>query len=124
VSAGGRYTGGLLVVAIIGLATVFTVSPAIRREVAWGIGIALLVQAPLGWWTVASIGTDRFQLVWVLGMVIRLALVAVAGLYLVPALRWELVATLAALVATMLVLLVVEVVAVLGNNPRSRHDDS
>jgi hypothetical protein len=49
-------------------------------------------------------------------MVIRLAVVAIAGLILVPELRWELVATLAALVATMLVLLVVEVVTILGKN--------
>jgi heme A synthase len=123
-TAGGRYLTGLLVVATAGLAAVFTVSPDIRREVASGVGIALLVQAPLGWWTVTSIGTDRFQLVWVLGMVVRLALVAIAGLILVPELRWELIATLGSLVSTMLVLLVVEVGAVLGNTPRSRHDDS
>ena len=116
-TAGGRYASGLLVVAAIGLGVVLSVSPQVRREVAWGIGVALAVQAPLGWWTVKSIGTERFQLVWVLGMVIRLALVAVAGLILVPELRWELVATLGALVATMLVLLVVEVLAVLGKNP-------
>ena len=116
-TAGGRYASGLLVVAAIGVGVVLSVLPHVRREVAWGVGVALLVQAPLGWWTVKSIGTDRFQLVWVLGMVIRLALVAVAGLILVPELRWELVATLGALVATMLVLLVVEVLAVLGKNP-------
>ena len=115
-TAGGRYVSGLLVVAIMGLVAVLTVSPQIRREVAWGIGLALAVQAPLGWWTVRSIGTDRFQLVWVMGMVIRLMLVALAGLVLVPELRWELIATLAAIVATMLVLLVVEVVTVLGKN--------
>ncbi len=115
-TAGGRYLSGLLVAAAIGLVAVFAVSPDIRREVASGIGFGLLVQAPLGWWTVRSVGTERFQLVWVLGMVVRLAMVAVAGLILVPELRWEMVATLAALVATMLVLLVVEVVTVMGNN--------
>lgn len=115
-TAGGRYLSGLLVVVAIGMVVVLAVSPDIRREVASGIGVALLVQAPLGWWTVRSVGTERFQLVWVVGMVIRLALVAIAGLILVPELRWELVATLAALVATMLVLLVVEVVAVMGKN--------
>lgn len=115
-TAGGRYLSGLLVVVAIGMVVVLAVSPDIRREVASGIGVALLVQAPLGWWTVRSVGTERFQLVWVVGMVIRLALVAIAGLVLVPELRWELVATLAALVATMLVLLVVEVVAVMGKN--------
>ncbi len=115
-TAGGRYLSGLLVVVAIGMVVVLAVSPDIRREVASGMGVSLLVQAPLGWWTVRSVGTERFQLVWVLGMVIRLALVAIAGLILVPELRWELVATLAALVATMLVLLVVEVVAVMGKN--------
>jgi len=114
--AGGRYLSGLLVVAAIGFGAVFIVSPDTRREVAWGIGLGLLVQAPLGWWTVRSVGTGRFQLVWVLGMVIRLAVLAIAGLILVPELRWELVATLAALVATMLVLLVVEVLTILGKN--------
>jgi len=111
-----RYLGGLLMVAAIGLLTVFTVSPDIRPEVASGIGLGLLVQAPLGWWTVQSVGTQRFQLVWALGMVIRLAMVAIAGLIMVPELRWEMVPTLAALVATILVLLVVEVVTVLGKN--------
>lgn len=115
-TAGGRYLSGLLVVVTIGLMAVLAVSSAIRREVASGIGVALLVQAPLGWWTVRSVGTERFQLVWVLGMVIRLALVATAALILVPELRWQLVATLASLVATMLILLVVEVVTVLGKN--------
>ncbi len=112
----GRYLIGLLVVAAVGLAAVFAVSPDIRSEVASAIGLGLLVQAPLGWWTVRSVGTERFQLVWVLGMVIRVAMVAVAGLILVPELRWEMVATLAALVGTMLMLLVVEVVTVLGKN--------
>jgi heme A synthase len=116
VTPAGRYLSGLLVVAAIGLVAVFTVSPDIRREVAWGIGLGLLVQAPLGWWTVQSVGTERFQLVWVLGMVIRVAMVTLAGLILVPELRWEMVATLAALVGTMLLLLVVEVVTVLGKN--------
>jgi heme A synthase len=95
---------------------VFAVSPGIRSEVAAGMGLGFLVQAPLGWWTVRSVGTERFQLVWVLGMVTRVAMVVIAGLILVPELRWEMVATLAALVGTMLVLLVVEVVTVLGKN--------
>ena len=115
-SARGRYLIGMLVVAASGVVAVSLVSPDIRREVALGIGLGLLVQAPLGWWTVRSLGTERFQLAWALGMVIRLAAVGIAGLILVPTLRWEMLATLAALVATMLVLLVVEVVTILGKN--------
>ena len=45
-----------------------------------------------------------------------MAVLAIAGLILVPELRWELVATLAALVATMLVLMLVEVLTLLGKN--------
>jgi heme A synthase len=116
VSARGRYLIGMLVVAAGGVVAVSLVTPDIRREVALGIGLGLLVQAPLGWWTVRSLGSERFQLAWALGMVIRLAAVAIAGLILVPTLRWEMLATLAALVATMLVLLVVEVVSILGKN--------
>ena len=115
-SARGRYLIGMLVVAAGGMVAVSLVSPDIRREVALGIGLGLLVQAPLGWWTVRSLGSERFQLAWALGMVIRLAAVAIAGLVLVPTLRWEMLATLVALVATMLVLLVVEVVTILGKN--------
>ncbi len=115
-NARGRYLIGLLVVAAGGLVAVSLVSPDIRREVALGIGLGLVVQAPLGWWTVRSLGSERFQLAWALGMVIRLAAVAIAGLILVPTLRWEMLATLAALVATMLVLLVVEVLTILGKN--------
>jgi heme A synthase len=91
-------------------------APAIRPELAWGVGLGLLVQAPLGWWTVRSVGTERFQVVWVLGMVIRLALVALVGLVLVPALRWQMVPTLAGFVGAILVLLVVEVLTVLREN--------
>jgi hypothetical protein len=107
---------GLLVVAAGGLVVVTLVSPGIQREVALGVGLGLLVQAPLGWWLVRSLGTARFQLAWALGMVIRLAAVAIAGLVLVPTLRWEMLETLAALVATLLVLLVVEVLTILGKN--------
>lgn len=113
---GGRYLSGLLLVAAVGSGAAFIVSPEIRREVTGGIALGFLVQAPLGWWTVRSVGTQRFQLVWVLGMVFRLAVVAIAGLILVPELRWEMVATLAALVATMLALMLVEVLTLLGKN--------
>ncbi len=115
-TARGRYLTGLAAAAGFGALIVGLVSPVVRREVAWGIGIGLLVQGPLGWLTVRSVGTDRFQIVWGAGMVVRLALVAVAGLALVPALHWQMVPTLAGLVGTILVLLVVEVLTVLRQN--------
>ena len=114
--ARGRYLGGLLLAALAAVVVVLAVPGDIRPEIAWATAIGLLIQAPLGWVTVRSLGTERFQLVWGLGMVLRLAAVALAGLILVPGLRWEMGPTLGALVATMLALLVVEVVTVVGKS--------
>jgi heme A synthase len=116
VTAGRRYLSGLALAAMAGAVVVVLASPATRIELAAGIGLGLLVQAPLGWLTVRSVGTERFQLVWVLGMIIRLAVVALAGLILVPAVDWQMVPTLGALVVTILVLLVVEVLTVMRKN--------
>jgi hypothetical protein len=52
------------------------------------------------------------------GMVIRLAVVAIAGLVLAPAYGWHTVAIVAALVATLLVLLLVEAMTALREQSR------
>ncbi len=111
-----RYFAGIALSAMLGALVVVRVSPEIRQEVAWGIALGLLVQAPLGWLTVRSVGTGRFQTIWAAGMLVRLALVALAGLVLVPALGWQMVPTVAGLVATILLLLVVEVLTVVREN--------
>jgi heme A synthase len=113
VTAGRRYLLGLALVGSIGAMVALLVGPGLRREVAFGVLLGLLVQAPLGWWTVRSLGTERFQLVWVVGMMIRLAMVAIVGVVLAPEFAWRAVPTLAALVATLLVLLLVEAVTAL-----------
>lgn len=115
-SARGRYLGGLGMVAVLGAAVVGLASPAIRIELASGIGLGLLVQAPLGWMTVRSVGTERFQMVWAIGMMMRLALVVLAGLVLVPALHWQMIPALGGLVGAILVLLAVEVLTVMREN--------
>jgi hypothetical protein len=113
VTAGKRYLLGLALVGLIGAVVAGMLGAELRPEVAFGVLIGLLVQAPLGWWTIRSLGTGRFQLVWVLGMVIRLSVVAIAGLVLAPEYGWHTVAILAALVATLLVLLLVEALTAL-----------
>ena len=114
-TARGRYLAGLAAVAALGAVTIAVAAPAERIELAAGIGLGLLVQAPLGWLTVRSVGTARFQAIWLLGMLVRLGVVALAGLILIPALNWQLVPALAGLVVTIVVLLVVEVVTVARN---------
>jgi hypothetical protein len=64
-------------------------APPVWRPALWlALGLAMSVQIPLGTWLLASLGSDRFLPVWVLGMLTRLALIGVAGLVLFPAFHW------------------------------------
>lgn len=81
---------------------------SIRAQVGWAAGVALVLQAPLGWWAVQSLGTEHFLLVWGLGLLVRLAVVAIAGLAVIPLLGWSLGPTLGALVGVLVALLFVE----------------
>lgn len=107
-TAAGRYVTGLALAGVAGAALTSAAGPAIRSEIATGIFLGLLLQAPLGWWTIRSLGSQRFQLVWTAGMLIRLVAVALTGLVLIPLLRWQMGPALGALAATLAVLLLVE----------------
>jgi hypothetical protein len=87
------------------------------REGWWlALGLALVVQAPLGWWLMTSLGTERFLGVWAVGIFLRLALVAITGLVLVPALGLPAAPALLALVGFLMASLAIEgVVAVQGS---------
>jgi hypothetical protein len=107
-------------VGILGILATRLARPALREEIAAGVVIGLLVQAPLGWWTLRSIGTRKFQLVWVGGMVLRLGLIGVAAVVLSGQYRWEAGALLMALVATLVILLLVEAVTAAQEHSRSK----
>jgi hypothetical protein len=66
------------------------------------------------------IGTEKFQLVWVGGMLLRLALVGLAAVILSRQYRWEAGTFLMAFVATLLVLLLVEAVTAVQEHSRSK----
>lgn len=119
-TASRSYASGLLAVAVLG-AIVAALSPAsLRLEIAIGVFGGMLIQAPLGWWTLRSIGSEKFQLVWLSGMAIRLVIVAFAALVLAPVYRWQSGAILLALVATLLVLLMVEAVTAVREHSRGK----
>jgi hypothetical protein len=115
-----RYLYGLAAVGALGVLAARLAPSGIRDEIAAGAVIGLLVQAPLGWWTLRSIGTEKFQLVWVGGMLFRLALVGAAAVVLSGQHGWHAGALLMALVATLLTLLLVEAVTAAQEHSRSK----
>lgn len=107
-SAGARYLAGTAVIALAAMAA-GAVVPGSWRPGWWlALGIALVVQAPLGWWLMRSIGTERFLAVWVLGILARLVTVGLTGLVIVPALGWPAAPALLALAGFLVASLALE----------------
>jgi hypothetical protein len=117
VTLAGRYVAGVAGVgaAALGLMAVF---PAESPGMAWGLIVGLLLQAPLGWWTLRAIGTDRFLTVWMLGILVRLAVVAVAALTVIPALGDAAAPMLVTMVGILVALLLVEGVVAMREHTR------
>ena len=80
----GRYAAGVTVVAVLGLVALALAPDTARAGIGWGLVVGLLLQAPLGWWTLRALGTERFLTVWGLGMLVRFGVVAVAAFALMP----------------------------------------
>jgi hypothetical protein len=116
---GKRYLLGLAIAGAVGLLIASLLGPD-RAAAMYGVLIGIVVQAPLGWWTIRSIGTPRFQLAWVAGMLVRLMVLAIAALVLAPEYGWNTAATLVSLVATLLVLLMVEAWTAAGIRSETR----
>jgi heme A synthase len=108
VSLGRRYLAGVAVVGAASALLLLVVPDGVRREVMWGAVTGLALQAPLGWWALRSLGTEHFLLSWGLGMLVRLTVVALAGLAVVPALGYAAGPMLGAMVGVLVALLLVE----------------
>lgn len=120
-SLGGRYLLGVGLVAAGGAMLVLLVPPAVRPEVAWGTATGITLQAPLGWWALRSLGSERFMLSWGLGMVVRLTVVLIAGLTVPPAIGRSAGPMLGAMVGVLVALLLVEGVTAVRD--QSREDE-
>jgi heme A synthase len=118
VTLAGRYVAGVAGVgaAALGLTAVFPAGS--RPGMAWGLIVGLLLQAPLGWWTLRAIGTDRFLTVWMLGILVRLAVVAIAALTVIPALGDAAAPMLVTMVGILVALLLVEGVVAMREHTR------
>jgi hypothetical protein len=118
VTLGLRYLAGVALVAAGGAALVSLVSADDRAVVGWGAVVGLVLQAPLGWWALRSVGTDRFMAVWGLGMLVRLTVVVVAGAVVVPVLGVRAGPMLGTMVGVLVALLLVEGVTALREHSR------
>lgn len=105
---GRRYLLGLGVVLLLFLGLVAWAPPSWQPGLWLALGLALVVQIPLGLWLLASLGSERFLAVWVIGMLVRLALVGVAGLAVFPALEWPAAPGLLSLVLLLMASLALE----------------
>jgi peptidoglycan biosynthesis protein MviN/MurJ (putative lipid II flippase) len=103
-----RYVAGVGAVAVAGLGAMAMAPAGSRPGMAWGMIVGLLLQAPLGWWTLRALGTGSFLTVWVLGILVRLAVVAIAAFAVIPALGDEAAPMLVTMVGILVALLLVE----------------
>ena len=115
---GLRYLTGVAMVAAGGAVVAAAAPAADRPVVGWGIVIGLVLQTPLGWWAIRSIGTDRFMAVWGLGMLVRLTVVAVVGFAVLPVLGRRAGPMLGSMVGVLVALLLVEGVTALREQSR------
>ncbi len=107
-SGGTRYLAATALFALLA-AGASRLVPESWRPAWWlALGVTLLLQTPLGWRLVASLGTTGFLLAWVAGMLLRLLAVAVTGLVVVPMLGWAPAPALLTLVGFLVVSLVIE----------------
>jgi hypothetical protein len=112
VTVGGRYVLGIGAVATATVALSVPLAPAARSGVWAALGAALAVQGPLGWWLVRAIGSERFLLVWAVGIAARLATLTLAALVVAPWLGLALAPTLFTLAGVLMAFVAVEAIAV------------
>jgi hypothetical protein len=102
------YLIGLALVAAIMTGVVLRFSEATRPSGFGMIILGLLVQGPLGWWMIKSVGTPRFIGAWVVGMLARFGLLAVAAFLIFPMMHWTLSPGLIVLAVVLFAMLLLE----------------
>jgi hypothetical protein len=117
----GRYAAGVAAVAGLGLMALAAAPDHARPGIGWGLAVGLLLQAPLGWWTLRALGTERFLTVWGLGMLVRFGVVAVAAFALMPGPERLAEPMLLTMVGTLVALLLAE--GTVAMREHSREDE-
>ncbi len=95
---GRKYLAGVLVICLVAFGITRLLAPATQLSVRATLAMGGALQLPLGWWLVRSVGSQKYLLPWVLGMLARLLGLGLIGLLVVPAQGWDPRAPLFALV--------------------------
>ena len=98
----------LIVVAVTVVVGVWMMPEQDRTAVWVGLIAAIMVQGPLGWWVIGSIGSTRFVATWGLSLLARLALIALLAFVVVPAAGLSATPLLITAVSVLAALLLVE----------------
>ncbi len=100
------YPASVLLVGSLGTLVALHFVPDAEHRAVWiALLASIVVQGPLGWWVISAIGTQRFLLVWGLGLLARLLLVGLMAVIVGPAFglaATPLLVTLAGLLAALL----------------------
>ena len=117
-AAGSKYLRFLGVATVAAALATGLVPAEWRQPARVALLAAVVLQAPLGWWLIETIGTPRFLGAWMAGMLARLGLVGVMGLIVVPAAGMRPEAVLVPLVAWLMVFVVLEGVVLMIQHSR------
>lgn len=107
----------LFVVAVTLVVGLQLVAESDRAAVWTGLLAAIVVQGPLGWWVVRSVGTPRFMVAWGLGLLARFGLIAGMALVAAPLTEFRSEPLLVTTAGVLLALLVVEGLVALTETP-------
>ena len=102
------YLIGLALVGAMMSGVVLRFSEASRPAGFAMIALGLVVQGPLGWWMIRSVGTQRFLGAWVLGILARFGLLGVTALVFFPLLHWPLSPGILVLAVVLFAMLLLE----------------
>ena len=110
----------VLVVAALGAVLALRLVPQQEHPSVWVAVLAsIVVQGPLGWWVIRSVGTRRFLMVWGLGLLARLLLIGLMAVLVGPAFGLPATPLLMTLAGLLAALLLVEGVVALAALPRT-----
>ena len=111
------YLGGLATTTLIGALVGLRMGPNARPGVWLACVLTVVMQGPLGWWLVRSIGRPEFMVTWVIGMLARISLLGLMAFVVLPLLGWPLEPALLAAAGLLMAMLIVESVVALRAGP-------